>query len=131
MFDSIWYNSLIKPPFAPPSWVFTPAWIFLYVTIFVSLILYVLAPAQDKKAGYIYFSIQLILNFLWAPVFFGLKNILAALFVIILLDIFTIFTIQKFYSVSKIAGGILLPYLFWLIFATYLNFGYLILNIGA
>jgi len=131
MFNSIWYNSLTKPPFAPPAWVFAPAWTFLYITIFVSLILYFITPAQNKKEGYLYFSIQLVLNFLWVPAFFGLKNMALALLLLILTDIFTIFTVKKFYFVSKVASAILLPYLLWLIFATYLNFGYLILNIGS
>ncbi len=128
MFNSTWYNSLSKPLFAPMDSIFAPAWAILYITVFISLLLYIKAPYQSKKAGYVYFIIQLVLNLLWTPIFFGLKNIPFALVDIILLDIFTILTIKKFYTASKASGLILLPYFLWLIYATYLNFGYLVLN---
>ncbi len=128
MFNSIWYHSLIKPEFAPPNWIFTPVWIILYITIFTSLVLYYLADASDKRTGYTFFYTQLLLNLIWAPVFFGLKNILLAFVIIILLDIFVFLTIRKFYSVSKPAGILLVPYLTWISFATYLNGTYYVLN---
>ena len=128
MFNQIWYNSLTKPPFTPPAYVFTPAWAILYITIFAALILYIKTPAGNKKEGYYYFTAQLILNFLWSPIFFGLMNMILALVDIILLDIFTALTIGMFYSVSKRSALILVPYLIWLIFATYLNIGYLVFN---
>ncbi len=128
MFNSNWYNFLTKPLFAPPNSIFTPVWTILYITIFISLILYIKASYQNKKAGFIYFIIQLILNLIWAPIFFGLKNIPLAFIDIIFLDIFTILTIKKFYSVSKASSLILIPYLLWICFATYLNLGYMLLN---
>lgn len=128
MFNSEWYNSLIRPPYSPPSEVFTPAWIFLYITIFSALIIFITAKSNNKTLGYICFTLQIILNFLWSPVFFGMQNIGLALFVIILLDIFTVLTARKFYKASKIAGLILIPYILWLLYATYLNAGYFILN---
>ena len=60
--------------------------------------------------------------------FFYLKNVVLAFFIIILLDILVILTISRFYRVSKMAAILLVPYFVWIIFATYLNFGYLILN---
>lgn len=128
MFNSAWYYNLLKPPFSPPDWVFSPVWSVLYFTIFISLLLYIFKPAKNKKIGYIYFILQLILNLLWTPAFFYLQNIKLALIVIIFLDIFVIFTIKKFYFVSKLSGLILIPYLIWILFATYLNIGYLVLN---
>ncbi len=128
MINEIWYNSLIKPPFAPNDAIFAPVWTILYIAIIISFIIYFLKKQQNKNLGYVYFLIQLILNFLWVPSFFYLKNIVLAFVVIVFLDIFTFLTLKKFYSVSKIAGLILLPYFLWVIFATYLNLGYLILN---
>ena len=129
MFNSLWYQNLTRPPFAPPNWIFAPVWTILYITIFVALFLYILKKTDDKKVnGYIFFSIQIILNLAWSPIFFLAKNIMAAFIIIILLDIFAFLTFKKFYFISKFAGLILLPYLFWIFFATYLNFGYLILN---
>lgn len=128
MFNSVWYKNLIKPPFAPPDWLFAPAWGILYITIILAFIIYCLKPAQNKKSGYIYFAVQLLLNILWTPVFFGLKNIFLGLFVIIILDIFVYLTIRDFYRVSKLAGILLIPYFVWILFATYLNIGYFLLN---
>ena len=128
MFKSVWYYNLTKPPLAPPDWIFPPVWSILYFSMLVALLLYLFKPTQNKKSGYIYFIAQLFLNLLWAPVFFYLKNMFLALIVIILLDIFVILTIKSFYKVSKISGLILMPYLLWILFATYLNIGYLVLN---
>ena len=128
MFKSVWYYNLTKPPLAPPDWIFPPVWSILYFSMLVALLLYLFKPSQNKKSGYIYFIAQLILNFLWTPTFFYLQNIVLALIVIILLDIFVILTIKSFYKVSKISGVILIPYLIWILFATYLNIGYLVLN---
>lgn len=128
MFKSVWYYNLTKPPLAPPDWIFPPVWSILYFSMLVALLLYLFKPAQNKKSDYIYFIAQLFLNLLWAPVFFYLKNMFLALIVIILLDIFVILTIKSFYKVSKISGLILIPYLIWILFATYLNIGYLVLN---
>ena len=128
MFKSVWYYNLQKPLFAPPNWIFPPVWSILYFTMFAALLLYIFKPAQNKISGYIYFATQLTLNLLWTPSFFYLKNIVLALIVIIFLDIFVILTIKSFYKVSKISGLILIPYLIWILFATYLNIGYLLLN---
>lgn len=128
MLDYIWYFSLTKPYLTPPAWIFAPVWSFLYLTIAFSFVLYFLKKDENKGLGYLYFLVQMILNLIWTPVFFGTKNILLALIVIILMDIFIILTIKKFYEVRKFAGLILIPYLIWTLFATYLNFGYFILN---
>ena len=128
MFNSSWYLNLIKPSFSPPNWLFAPVWSILYLLIFASLALYINSDAPYKKWGYIFFVIQMLLNIIWSPVFFGLKSLSLGLIVIILLDIFVILTMVKFFQASKISGILLIPYLLWIIFATYLNVGYLILN---
>lgn len=135
MFNSNWYYSLTKPALAPPNWLFTPVWSVLYILLLVSLIIYISSKDkyghifnEGKRKGYIYFLIQLILNIIWSPVFFGLKNVGLALIVVILLDIFVYLTIKEFYKFSKLSAILLIPYLIWILFATYLNTGYLILN---
>ena len=128
MFNTDWYNNLTKPLFAPPDWLFAPVWMILYLLIFISLIFYFLKKSENKELGYIFWGIQLLLNIIWSPIFFLAKNITGAFYVIIFLDIFVILTIIKFYSVKKIAGILLIPYLIWILFATYLNIGYLFLN---
>ena len=129
MFNSIWFNSLQKPYLTPDSSVFISAWAFLYTTIFTSLIIYSLTKGRNKKFGYIYFVVQLVLNLLWSPAFFLLKSIISAFLIIIILDIFTILTVKEFYKTSRISAYLLFPYLIWIIFATYLNLGYLLLNL--
>lgn len=129
MYNSIWYNNLNKPFLSPPNYIFKPVWGVLYILIFSALLVYIFKPSEKNKiAGYIYFVMQLLLNIIWSPAFFFLQKIGLALVIIIFLDIFTALTVKSFYSVSKAAGILLIPYLIWILFATYLNFVYLILN---
>ena len=129
MYDFTWYQSLIKPPLAPPAWLFSPVWIILYITMTVSLFLYARKPSQKSKAwGYVLFFTQLLVNLAWTPAFFGVKNIALASVLVILLDILVLLNILEFSKISKSAGRTLIPYFIWILFATYLNLGYLILN---
>lgn len=129
MFDTIWYDTLAKPYFTPPGEIFAPVWIILYITILVSLIVFTITKSRKNKfRGYVYFLIQLLLNISWVPVFFSMENIVLAFIIIILIDIFLFLTIKEFYKISHSAAGILIPYFVWIIFATYLNIGILILN---
>ena len=125
----IWYETLNKPAFTPPSEVFAPAWTILYILIFVSLIIFLTKNTNENKtAGVVLFVIQMFLNLLWSPVFFYWQNISFAFAVIVLLDILVIGIIIAFYKVSKISAYFLVPYILWLLFATYLNWGFLVLN---
>ncbi len=129
MYDSVWYNSLTKPFLQPPAWIFTPVWIILYGVILTSIIIYAITPSKkDKTNGYVYLIIHMIFNLLWSPIFFLLHKINIALFVILIMCITLILMIYKFFSISKLAGTILLPYLCWIIFAFYLNIQFLRLN---
>ena len=128
MFNSDWFNNLTKPPFTPPNQIFSPVWAFLYTTMFVSFVIYMLKNGENKFWGYTFFFIQLALNLLWSPVFFGLQLIGYALILILMLDITVFLTIIEFHKTSKTAAYLLIPYFLWLIYATYLNFGYFILN---
>ena len=128
MFNSLWYKSLIKPTLAPPDWIFAPAWGILYLMILTSFFVFLISKHENKKFGYLYFFIQLFLNIIWTPIFFSLQNIGLAFLVILLLDIFVFFTIYEFLKISKLAGLLLVPCFLWIIYATYLNGGYLFLN---
>lgn len=122
MYNSVWYLTLPKPFLMPPNWLFVPVWTILYVMMFVSFLIYTTTQNRSSKmSGYIYFLLQLLLNILWSPVFFVLKNVGLALIIIILLDIFVYLMIRKFYEVSKISTIALYPYFIWILFATYLN----------
>ena len=129
MFDYNWYLTLNKPAFAPPAWLFSPVWTILYISMLVALILYAKEKSNKPKTwGYVVFFSQILINLAWTPIFFGLKNIGLALAIIILLDVLVLFNIIEFTKISKPSGYILIPYFIWILFATYLNFGYFVLN---
>ena len=129
MYNSDWYNSLIKPFLAPPNSIFAPVWGILYVIIAISFFIFIFKKTDyDKRKGYIIFFAQIILNLLWSPAFFIMQNMVLALIIVIVMDILVFFNIKEFYRVSKISGLMLIPYFLWIIFATYLNIGYIYLN---
>lgn len=129
MFGSTWYYSLNQPPLVPPAAVFPVVWTILYTMIFVSLVLFITTSTEKTKFfGYIWFFGQLILNFIWTPIFFGLHKISAALIVLLVMDVLVLFNIKEFYEISKKSAYFLIPYFLWILFATYLNFGYVLLN---
>lgn len=118
-----WYMGLNKPFFAPPNWLFGPVWTLLYLMMGVSFYL-IWREGWKKKntreAGAI-FGWQLAVNFVWSPVFFGLKSPELALLVIVTMWGLIVVTMKKFYPISKTASYLLLPYLLWVSFATLLN----------
>lgn len=125
-----WYATLNKPFFNPPNWVFGPAWTILYLLLGVAAFL-VWEKGWKKKevrGALTIFAIQFILNIAWTPLFFGLKSPGLALVEIIILWLFILLTIVKFYQISKPAGIILIPYILWVTFATVLNFAVVRLN---
>ncbi len=126
--DTVWYQNLVKPSFTPNAEIFAPAWSVLYFLIFLSLIFFILTKKQGKLSGYIFFSFQILLNFLWYYVFFIRHNILLSFFAILLLLIFIVLNILSFHKVSKRAALLLIPYLLWVCFASVLNFGIMKLN---
>jgi len=119
-----WYATLIKPSFAPPNWLFFPVWTALFIMMGISLFLVWqkgLENVQIKIAISI-FGVQLILNVIWSAAFFGLRSPLAGLIEICILWIFIVVTILKFMKISKTAGLLLIPYIFWVSFAAVINF---------
>ena len=128
-YDYLWFNELNKPVLSPPAEIFPPVWGILYFMIIVSFFLFAFKKTSYKKInGYILSFIQILLNILWTPVFFTYKNIYAALIVLILLDIMVFFNIKEFFRISKASGILLIPYFLWILFATYLNIGFIVLN---
>ena len=131
-FDSIsdWYVTLEKPAFAPPNWIFGPVWITLYFLMGLSL--YIVwkdeLKSKTRNAFFVVFGIQLILNALWSFLFFGLRSPFLGLLDIVLLDIMVIVTIIYAKSISKLAMILLIPYLIWIVFASYLNYVIFLVN---
>jgi len=118
-----WYNSLQKSALNPPGWVFAPVWTVLYATLGIAHYRYCVAEtATDKSAGNLVYALQLLLNGTWSLVFFSQRAPRLAFLNIVLLAIAIVVTMVKFRRVSKSAAWLLLPYLVWVGFASYLNF---------
>lgn len=126
-----WYVFLQKPAFAPPNWLFAPVWITLYTMMGISLYLIWKKGLKKKeiKNAFNLFLIHLVLNSLWSIIFFGLKSILGGLIEISVLVVLLIIIINKFYKIDKVAAYLLIPYLLWGTFATFLNLNILLLNL--
>ena len=118
------YNSLVQPPLSPPSIVFPIVWTILYVLMGIS---YYLLKNPSKKEKIIYF-VQLGVNALWSLFFFIGKFYLFSFIWIVLLDVLVIFMIGIFYHNNKASAYLQIPYLIWILFATYLNLGIYVLN---
>lgn len=124
-----WYAALEKPVLNPPNWVFGPVWSILYVLMGIALALIILKSSkQPKKKAYFWFGLQLALNTLWSLVFFGLHSPWLGVVVIIALIVSIVLTIRGFYKINKYAAWLLVPYLAWVCFATYLTIGIATLN---
>lgn len=123
-----WYATLHKPALNPPAWVFGPVWAGLYLLMGVALYLVWESHSKDKKRALWLFSVQLALNAIWSPVFFGVHSIGNALAIIVLMWAAIVMTILIFKEVSKPAAALLVPYILWVSFATYLNFALWWLN---
>jgi len=125
-----WYSTLNKPSFNPPAWLFAPVWTAIYLLIAIAA--YLVWKRRNLIVGYsttaTIYAVQLLLNFSWSIVFFGLHQILGALIVIVLLWISIILNIAWFGKFNKIAAWLLVPYLLWVSFATLLNLNIYLLN---
>ncbi len=121
------YGSLEKPPLAPPGIVFPIVWTILYVLMGVSYGILKSNKLTDRSIDKIYY-VQLLVNALWSIFFFVLKCRLFSFIWILLLAVLILVMIVRFYEKNKIAGLLQIPYLLWVLFASYLNFGFYILN---
>jgi tryptophan-rich sensory protein len=121
--DSVWYQSLEKPWFTPPGWVFAPAWITLYTLMGVAAYLVwrrgLSHPGVKLALGL--FAVQLVLNAIWTPVFFGLQWPIGGLTVLIALLAVVLATLIAFRPISRTAMILMVPYLLWGAFALVLN----------
>ncbi|MGI9484091.1 MAG: TspO/MBR family protein [Hyphomicrobiales bacterium] len=117
-----WYQTLQKPAFNPPDWLFGPVWAVLY--LFMAIAGWRVWCREDdpgRKAALTAFAVQLFLNLLWSFLFFGLKNPGLALLEIFLLVVLIAVTTVLFWRIDRIAGALFLPYLAWVSYATLLN----------
>lgn len=125
-----WYQSLIKPSWAPPSWLFGPAWTFLYTLILISFG-YVFSLFFKGKITFLVllpFILNLIFNFAFTPLQFGLKNNFLAMIDIILVLATLIWFLISIFPHAKWVAFINIPYLLWVSFATILQITVTYLN---
>ncbi len=125
-----WWVTLSKPWFTPPGWVISVIWIILYTLMGISAFWIWKGGIERRevKTAVGVFGFQLLLNGIWTPVFFGLKNLLLGLAIIVALWFAILATIVLFYRISRKSGIILIPYLAWVTIATLLNYSVFLLN---
>ena len=124
---SIDYNYLVNPPLSPPSYLFPIVWNILYLLIGTSYYIYRKNNNDDSLTIKLYY-IQLILNYLWSIIFFTLKLRTLAVIWIIVLAITIIYLMIRFYKEERTSFYLFIPYILWVLFATYLNIGIVVLN---
>lgn len=125
-----WYFGLNKPFFSPPNYLFGPVWTTLYALMGVSIFRILELRKKSKKVGDAanLFWIQLFLNGIWTPIFFGSKQLFLAFIVIVFMWVYIYKTIRAFAKIDKLSSYLLYPYIAWVSFATILNFSIWFLN---
>lgn len=128
-----WYNSLLKPAFNPPNWLFGLVWpiLFLLMGIAVFLVWKKGLNKKEEKFAIGLFIFQLFLNLFWSFIFFTLKNPGIALTELISLWFAVLASMIAFWQISKPAGWLMLPYIVWITFAGVLNYSIWNLNINS
>jgi benzodiazapine receptor len=121
-----WYAGLAKPPFNPPNWIFAPVWTLLYVLIAVAG--YRSWQRGPRAPATTLWFVQLALNFLWSPVFFGLHRPAAALAIVAALLVAILAFIVVSWRGDRVAALLFAPYAAWVAFATLLNAAIVALN---
>ncbi|MBM3163758.1 MAG: tryptophan-rich sensory protein [Chlorobi bacterium] len=122
---SAWYYvQLDKPSWNPPDWLFPPVWslLFLMMAIAFWMVLKAGVEKNEVRTAIAFFALQLFLNMSWSAAFFGLETPLLGLVVIVLLWLAIVATIMQFRKISAVSAYLLVPYLLWVSFASFLNF---------
>lgn len=124
------YRSLNQPPLSPPGWLFPIAWGILYALMGIAAALIYLNRSDDRgrEEALIYYGVQLAVNFTWSIIFFRFQAFWLGVVIILVLDLLVFWTWRHFSRISRAAGWLLIPYLVWLLYATYLTVGVFFLN---
>lgn len=118
-----WFATLAKPTIMPPGWAFGTAWTALYILLGLSLAIVIGARgASGRGLAITIFTVQMILNFCWSPLFFAAHEVTLAFYLILVILALAVLTTLLFARIRALAAVLLLPYLLWLCFASYLNF---------
>lgn len=122
------FSSVRQPPLSPPMWLFPVVWTILYILMGISAYLVYTSDSVLKRRALIVYALQLAVNFAWTPLFFNAKAYLAAFMLLLLLIILVSAMITLFGKINPLSAKLQIPYIIWLIFAAYLNFGVYWLN---
>jgi benzodiazapine receptor len=125
-----WYQTIKRPDWNPPNWLFGPVWTLLYFLMGIALYL-VWSKGTDTqyaRMALLLFGIQLALNSVWSILFFGLHSPFWAFIEIAILWLFILLTMFSFYPISRAASYLMVPYILWVSFAAVLNFSIYWLN---
>jgi translocator protein len=128
-----WYMGLNKPWWTPKDWMFPVAWTILYICMSVAAMRVAMLSGADDRTGQAlaFWAVQIALNTLWTPVFFGLRRIRAGLVVLGLLWIAVAATMVAFWQIDLVAGALFAPYLLWVTIAGALNGSVYLRNPGV
>lgn len=121
------FETIEKPLFAPPGWLFPVVWSILYLLMGAASYIVITSGKPFRRAMTAYYA-QLICNFIWPLIFFNMGAYLLSFIWLIALVILVSATIILFYKIAKAAALLILPYMLWLLFAGYLNWGIYMLN---
>lgn len=121
-----WYDGLKKPSWTPPKWLFPVAWTTLY--LFMSFAAMRVALLEGNAHAMAFYALQLALNTLWTPIFFGLRRMRAGMIVILCLWVAVFGTMIAFFRLDWIAGTLFVPYVAWVTAASALNWSVWRLN---
>ncbi len=122
------YQTVNKPPLSPPSLLFPIVWTVLYLLMGFGSYLVDGSNSGQKGRALTLYAVQLVLNFIWPIIFFNLQAFLPALIILAMLWYVVLQMILAFRDIVPLAGYLQIPYLLWLTFAFYLNFGVYLLN---
>ncbi len=121
-------SSYVQPILSPPAWLFPVVWTILFTLMGISSARVSLSACANRSDALFLFAIQLLVNFLWTVFFFSFKAFMLSFFWIIFLLLLVILTAVRFERCAAGAGKLQIPYIAWLLFATYLNLGVWLLN---
>lgn len=125
----IYSETVVQPPLSPPMWLFPVVWVILYLLMgFSAARIYLAPPSKKRSRGLNLYVAQLIVNFFWSLIFFNAQAFGLAFLWLLLLWVLVLAMILTFRKVDPLAAWLQVPYLLWLTFAAYLNFGVWYLN---
>jgi tryptophan-rich sensory protein len=129
---NLWFFELSKPALYPPPQTFGIVWSVLYLLMGLALAIVITARGASGRGLAIgLFALQFVLNLAWSPVFFGMANIRGGLMLLGVIDLAVLAMVVAFWRVRPLAAMLMLPYLGWVLFATLLNWQFLVANPGA